>query len=321
MTSANPVLSQASQLCLGGNVFGWTMSEAESFAVLDAYAAAGGNFLDTADSYSVWVDGHPGGESETIIGRWMKARGNRDRLIVATKFGQLHGVKAGAVRRAVNDSLRRLQTDHIDLYYAHVDDDAVPLEETLGTLDELVLEGKVRALGASGYSAGRLSKALAIAERAGLVRYTAVQPLFNLLERDSYEGELQDLCLREQVACVPFSSLARGFLTGKYRPGRRAETRRGEFGWGGQWDARSRAVIEALDAVARSRGSTAAAVAVSWLAAQPTVASPIVSARTVEQLGEILPGVRLKLSDAELRRLTDAGARTAMSATDTQAVD
>ena len=308
------------RICLGGNVFGWTTDEPQSHAILDAYTGAGGNFIDTANSYLV-----EHGRSETIIGRWIAARGNRDQIVLATKVGGGHGavrnLRADTIEREAHGSLERLQTDHIDLYYAHVDDDAVPLEETLGTLDELVLEGKVRALGASGYSAGRLSEALAITERAGLHRYTAVQPLFNLLERDSYEGELQDLCLREQVACVPFSSLARGFLTGKSRPGRRTETRRGAFGWGGQWDARSRAVIEALDAVARARSTTAAAVAVSWLAAQPTVASPIVSARTVEQLGEILPGVRLKLSDAELRRLTDAGARTATSATDTQPVD
>jgi aryl-alcohol dehydrogenase-like predicted oxidoreductase len=304
----NSVLANASQLCLGGNVFGWTMNEAESFAVLDAYAASGGNFLDSADVYSVWVDGHTGGESEEIIGRWMKIRGNRDSLIVATKFGQLHGVRADAIRRAAEDSLRRLQTDRIDLYYAHADDPQVPLEETLGVLNELVLEGKVRELAASGYSPVRLAEALVVAQNLGLRRYAAVQPLFNLLERDRYEGGLQELCLREGIACVPFSALARGFLTGKYRQGRSTDTKRGEFAWGGEWNARSIAVIEALDAVAASHATTTAAVAVSWLAAQPTVVAPIVSARTVGQLNEILPGVQLKLTDDELRRLTDAGA-------------
>ncbi len=310
MTGNNPVLSRVSRLCLGGNVFGWTMDEDESFAVLDAYAGSGGNFLDTADSYSRWVDGHPGGESETILGRWMTARGNRDSLILATKFGQLLGVRAGSVRAAIEGSLRRLQTDYVDLYYAHVDDPAVPLEETLGTLDQLVKEGKVRAVGASGYSAARLAEALAISDRQGLPRYVAVQPLYNMMERSQYEGELQELCVREGIACLPFFGLARGFLTGKYRPGQQAYSKRGSFAWTGQWDARSQEVLAALDAVARAHDTTVAAVALAWLAAQPGVLSPIASARTVDQLRELLPMATLELADDELGQLTGAGAVT-----------
>jgi aryl-alcohol dehydrogenase-like predicted oxidoreductase len=308
MTVNDPVLTQVSRLCLGGNVFGWTMNSRESFAVLDSFAGSGGNFLDTADAYSKWVEGHPGGESETIIGDWIKARGNRASLILATKFGQVLGVKAGNVRASIEGSLRRLQTDYIDLYYAHIDDAEVPLEETLGTLDELVKEGKVRAVGASGYSAARLAEALAISDRDGFPRYVAVQPLYNMMERQQYEGELQELCVREEIACMPFYSLARGFLTGKYRAGQRAETRRGSFAWTGEWDARSAAVLAALDAVARAHDTTVAAVALAWLAAQPGVLAPIASARTVHQLRELLRMATLELAGDELRQLTDAGA-------------
>ncbi len=307
VTISDPVLRQVSVPCLGGSVFGWTMSEADSFPVLDAYVQAGGNFLDTADAYSVWVDGNAGGESETIIGHWMKARGNRDKLIVATKFGQLGGVRASAVHAAADASLRRLQTDRIDLYYAHIDDPAVPLEETLGALSELVTAGKVRALGACGYSPGRLADALAFCAQNGLARYVAIQPLYNLLERDEYEGGLQDLCLHEQMACIPYSGLARGFLTGKYRPGQQADSKRGAFGWAGEWDPRSRALLDALDSVARAHDARPAAVAIAWLAAQPGVLSPIVSARTAEQLEEALPVHSVELSGDELRLLTDAG--------------
>src|ERR1700761_2612208 len=233
MTVNDPVLSRVSRLCLGGNVFGWTMDAGESFAVLDAYTAAGGNFIDTADAYSKWADGDVGGESELIIGQWLKPRGRRDQVILATKFGQLLGVRADSVRAAAEDSLRRLQTDYIDLYYAHIDDSEVPLEETLGALGELVTEGKARSVGASGYSAARLAQALDISDRDGYPRYAALQPLYNLMERTDYEGALRDLCVRAGVACLPFFSLARGFLTGKYRPGVTAETRRGGFAWTG----------------------------------------------------------------------------------------
>jgi aryl-alcohol dehydrogenase-like predicted oxidoreductase len=306
MTVKDPVLSQVTRLCLGGNVFGWTMDEAESFAVLDAYAGSGGNFIDTADAYSKWADGHTGGESETIIGQWLKSRRNRDQVVLATKFGQLHGVRADSVRTAVEDSLRRLNTDYIDLYYAHIDDTAVPLPETLGALSELVEEGKARSIGASGYSADRLTEALEVSDRDGFPRYVALQPLYNLMERDAYEGELRDLCVREDIACLPFFSLARGFLTGKYRRGVRAETKRGGFAWTGEWDDRSARVLAALDSVAGAHGTTVAAVSLAWLRAQPGVLAPITSARTPGQLSELLPALSLELTSDEISRLTEA---------------
>jgi aryl-alcohol dehydrogenase-like predicted oxidoreductase len=308
MTASTPVLSEASPLCLGGNVFGWTMSEDESHAVLDAFFEGGGNFLDTADSYSVWVEGHEGGESETIIGTWMASRGTRDRIVLATKFGQVLGVRGDAVRTAVERSLRRLQTDRIDLLYAHIDDPEVPLEETLEAMDALVREGKVLAIAASQYSPARLSEALAISDREGWARFVALQPHYNLIERDAYEGELEEICRREGLACVPFFSLARGFLTGKYRPGVEAETKRGGFAWTEEWDDRSRGVLAALDEVAAAHDTTVAAVALAWLAAQPTVLSPIASARTPGQLRDLLPMFDLELSEDELARLGRAGA-------------
>ncbi|HZL55237.1 MAG TPA: aldo/keto reductase, partial [Solirubrobacteraceae bacterium] len=278
MTEYGGILRDAYPLCLGGNIFGWTIGEEESFAVLDAYAAAGGNLLDTADVYSVWADGNSGGESEAILGSWMASRGNRDEMIVATKVGNLTGVSAEEIREGAEASLRRLQTDRIDLYYTHKDGESVPLEQTLGALDSLVRDGKVRELGASGYGAARLAEALAVSDREGLSRYEVIQPQYNLLERDAYEGELQDLCEREGIACLPFFSLARGFLTGKYRPGQEADTLRGGFAWSGEWDARTLGLLETLDAVAAEHGTTDAAVALAWLRAQPTVAAPIASA-------------------------------------------
>lgn len=300
------VLRDVYPLCLGGNVFGWTIGEDESFAVLDAYAAAGGNFIDTADVYSAWIDGNVGGESETIIGRWMKARGNREAIILATKVGELGGVGAGAISEAIDASLRRLQTDHIDLYYTHIDDRSTPLEETLGALHSLVRSGKVRELGASHYTASRLAEAQAIADRDGMTRYTVLQPLYNLLERDEYEGELQDTCQRENVTCVPFFGLARGFLTGKYRPGHEAESKRGALSWTDGWNRRAVAVLGALDETAAAHGTTVAAVALAWLSSQPTVRAPIASARNVAQLQELLPMAELRLDSGDLQRLTDA---------------
>jgi aryl-alcohol dehydrogenase-like predicted oxidoreductase len=306
MTVKDPVLSQVTRLCLGGNVFGWTLDEAESLAVLDAYTAGGGNFIDTADSYSKWADGHAGGESELMIGQWLKSRRNRDQVILATKFGQLLGVRADSVRAAAEDSLQRLQTDYIDLYYAHIDDAEVPLEETLGVLNELVAEGKARSIGASAYSADRLAEALDISDQNGFPRYVALQPLYNLMERGEYEGDLQDLCVREDIACLPFFSLARGFLTGKYRPGVEAETKRGGFAWTGEWDDRSLRVLAALDEVAGAHGTTVAAVSLAWLGVQPGVLAPIASARTPGQLSELLPALELELTGDEVRRLTEA---------------
>jgi aryl-alcohol dehydrogenase-like predicted oxidoreductase len=297
-------------LCLGGNVFGWTADERQSFAVLDAYAAAGGNFIDTADAYSAWVAGHAGGESETILGRWMAERGNRDRMVIATKVGKLPGLaglSAKTIRAAAEGSLRRLQTDRIDLYYAHADDAATPLEETLGAFDALVREGKVRHIAASNYSAARLAEALALSERAGLARFVALQPHYNLAHRGDYEGPLAELCARERLACFPYYALASGFLAGKYRPGASVESQRAA-GAAKYLDDRGLRILAALDVIAAARATTVAAVALAWLLARPAVAAPIASARTPEQLAELLPLASLRLDADERRRLDDASA-------------
>jgi len=297
-------------LCLGGNVFGWTADERQSFAVLDAYAEAGGNFVDTADAYSVWAPGNSGGESETILGRWMAARGNRDRVVVATKVGKLAGLtglSAKTVRAAAEGSLRRLGTDRIDLYYAHADDPATPLEETLGAFDALVREGKVRHVAASNYGAARLAEALAISKARGFARFEALQPHYNLVHRSEYEGPVADLCAREGLACFPYYSLASGFLAGKYRPGGAVESARSRAA-SKYLDARGLRVLDALDAVAAARATTVAAVALAWLLARPTVVAPIASARTPAQLVELLPATTLALTAEELRRLDEASA-------------
>ncbi len=299
-------------LCLGGNVFGWTADETQSFAVLDAYAAAGGNFVDTADSYAHWAEGNSGGESETIIGDWLAARGNRDRMIVATKVGRMpgrKGLRADNVKAACEDSLRRLRTDYIDLYYAHGDDDpTIPLDETLGAFDELVRAGKVRYVAASNYGAPRLEEALEASARNGWAAYVALQPHYNLAQRDGYEGELQRLCAERGLACLPYFALAMGFLTGKYRPdGPPVESARAR-GAAALLDARGAAILEALDDVAAAHGTTQAAVALAWLRAQPTVVAPIASARTTDQLAELLPMAELDLTPGELERLSSAGA-------------
>jgi aryl-alcohol dehydrogenase-like predicted oxidoreductase len=295
-------------LCLGGNVFGWTADEEASFAILDRYAAAGGNFVDTADSYSAWVPGHVGGESETIIGRWMAARGNRDQMVVATKVGRLKGMAdlhAETIRKGCEDSLRRLQTDRIDLFYAHADDNPeIPLEETMAAFDELVHAGKVRYVAASNYEVGRLQEALEVSRRDGLAEYVALQPQYNLVERD-YEDGLRDLCADEGLACVPYFSLAMGFLTGKYRPGTEVDSPRAG-GASKYLDERGQRVLDALDEVAAAHGTSDAAVAIAWLREQPTVAAPIASARTPAQLAEILPGAELQLTQDELERLSAA---------------
>ena len=294
-------------LCLGGNVFGWTASEQESFAILDAYAAAGGNFVDTADSYSAWVTGHVGGESETIIGRWMAARGNRNQMIIATKVGRCPGrlgLSAKNIRAGAEASLKRLGVDRIDLYYAHADDLNTPLEETLREFDALIREGKVRCIGASNFTAERLSAALATSAREGLARYVALQPHYNLVVRDEYEGALSDVCAREGVACVPYFALAMGFLSGKYRPGSAVESARAE-GARKYLDARGQRLLAALDDVAAAHKTTVAAVSLAWLRNRPTIAAPIASARTVAQLSELLPMASLTLTADETRRLEE----------------
>jgi aryl-alcohol dehydrogenase-like predicted oxidoreductase len=293
-------------LCLGGNVFDWTADERQSFDVLDAYAAAGGNFIDTADVYSAWVPGHSGGESERIIGRWMAARGTRNRMVIATKVGMapgLKGLSAKTVRAAADASLQRLATDRIDVYYAHADDPETPLPETLRAFDALVKEGKVRYIAASNYTAARLAEALAVSAGEGLVRYVALQPHYNLVHRSDYEGGLRDLCVREGLACFPYYGLAKGFLTGKYRPGTKVEGPRAS-GASAYLDEYGLRLLAVLDDIAAAHDTTVAAVSLAWLIAQPTVAAPIASARSAQQLAELLPVAELSLSPGEVSRLS-----------------
>ncbi|MFG3323808.1 aldo/keto reductase [Streptomyces sp. NPDC048171] len=298
-------------LALGGNVFGWTADQDRSFAVLDAYTAAGGNFVDTADSYSAWVDGNSGGESETVLGRWFAARGNRDDVVLATKVSQhpeYPGLSAANIKAAADASLRRLGTDHIDLYYTHFDKPEVPVEEIIGALDELVRAGKVRHIAASNISAERLAASLEFSDREGLARYVALQPHYNLVSRDTYEGGLRDLAERSGLAAVPYYALAAGFLTGKYRPGASVDSPRAGGAAKHLETERGRRVLAALDEIAGAHDAPVATVALAWLAAQPTVAAPIASARTVEQLPALLGVAELSLTDDEVARLTRASA-------------
>ncbi|MFD5252838.1 aldo/keto reductase [Streptomyces bobili] len=298
-------------LALGGNVFGWTADEAASFAVLDAYTAGGGNFVDTADSYSAWIDGNSGGESETIIGNWLKARGNRDDLVIATKVSQHpdhQGLTAANIKAAADASLRRLGTDRIDLYYTHFDKPEVPVEEIVGALDELVRAGKVRQIAASNISPERLRASLEFSDREGLARYVALQPHYNLVSRDTYEGELQDLVAASGLVAVPYYGLASGFLTGKYRPGATVDSARAQGAAKHLATERGQKVLTVLDEVARAHEAEVATVALAWLAARPTVAVPIASARTVDQLPALLAVADLELTEAEIIRLTEASA-------------
>jgi aryl-alcohol dehydrogenase-like predicted oxidoreductase len=290
------------ELCLGTNPFGWTASEQESFDVLDAYVAAGGNFIDTADSYSAWADGHVGGESETVIGHWLAARGGRDELVIATKVGSLGGLRAENIHARVDDCLRRLGIDHIDLLYAHRDDPDTELEESVRAFDQVIKAGKARYLALSNYEPPRLEEAIDITQREGLTRFVALQPQYNLLER-SYEQTRRGLVERHGLACVPYFALAKGFLTGKYRPGSTGASQRGRLDGSSYMDDRGWAALAAVDEVAATHGTTDAAVALAWLLAQPTVLAPISSARTAEQLAEQLPMVALELSDSELEML------------------
>lgn len=289
-------------LCLGGNVFGRGADEAQSFEVLDAYLTAGGNFIDTANIYAE-------GESERILGRWIAARENRQDVVLATKvgMGSRPGLAFERIHEAADESLQALQTDYIDLYYAHEDDPNTPLEQTLTAFDELVKAGKVRYVAASNYSAPRLAEALEVSRRHKLVRYMALQPHYNLVVRDEYEGELQQLCERERIPCLPYFALAQGFLTGKYRPGGPPIESRRAARASAYMDERGERILQALDEVSKAHDTTVPAVALAWLRAQPTVATPIASARTVEQLQGLLPMATLELSNDELQLLTDAG--------------
>jgi aryl-alcohol dehydrogenase-like predicted oxidoreductase len=299
------------RLVLGGNVFGWTATGEEAFRILDRFAEAGGTMIDTADVYSAWVPGHAGGESESLIGEWLRRRGGKGDMLIATKVGMLPlgaspKLEPARIAAAAEASLRRLGVETIDLYYAHQDDADTPLEETLAGFDLLVRQGKVRSLGASKYSADRLEAALAVSEREGLARYDILQNEFHLMNRDGFEGPLQRLCVERGVAHLPFYGLASGFLTGKYRSAAdQGKSVRGDR-MGQYLNARGFAVLAALDAVAAEAGAAPAQVALAWVAAQPAVAAPIASARTPEQLEELLGAMTLDLSPDQLARLDDA---------------
>ena len=303
-------------LAFGGNVFGWTADKTTSFALLDAFVDSGFNLIDTADVYSRWVPGHTGGESETIIGEWLAAAGNegkRDKVLIATKVGKdMGGDHIGLsrrwIRQAVEDSLRRLRTDRIDLYQSHDDDANTPLEETLGAYAELIAEGKVRAIGASNYSAPRLAEALAVSAQLGLPRYETLQPLYNLMDRAAYEAELEPLCRAQGIGVINFFGLARGFLSGKYRS--EADLGKSPRGGGvkGYLTERGQRVLAALDAVAQAKSGTPAQVALAWQIARPGLTAPIASATSVAQWTELAGAARLALSADDIRALDAASA-------------
>jgi aryl-alcohol dehydrogenase-like predicted oxidoreductase len=308
-----------SPLCLGSNVFGWTADEKTSFAILDALVAAGFNFIDTADTYSRWVPGHKGGESETIIGNWLKRTGNRSKVIVATKVGmemgpREKGLSRAYIQRAVERSLERLQTDYIDLYQSHQDDPATPLEETLAAYAELIKQGKVRAIGASNYTAERLAAALEASEKHGYPRYESLQPHYNLYERAGYEAALEPLCLAKKLGVIPYFSLASGFLTGKYRSeGDLSKSPRGQ-GVKKYLDERGLRILAALDQVAREKHSTPGKVSLAWLLARPSITAPIASATSVEQLRDLIDATNLTLDAESIELLNQASAWSATAA-------
>ena len=294
------------RLVLGGNVFGWTATGQEAFRILDRFAEAGGTLVDTADVYSSWVPGHRGGESETLIGDWLRRRDSSGGVGVATKVGYSDGLSAVTIEAACDASLKRLGVDRIDLYYAHKDDADTPLEETLAAFDRLVRAGKVGAIGASNYSAERLAEALAVSQREGLASYTVLQPEYNLIRRDRFEGALQRLCIERNIGVLPYFGLASGFLTGKYRSAAdKGKSVRGDR-MTAYLDARGHAMLGALDAVAQEARATPAQVALAWLAAQPGVTAPIASATTLDQLDELLGVMRLELTAPQLQILTAA---------------
>ena len=307
---------QVSPLCFGGNVFGWTADEATSFSLLDAWVDAGMNFIDTADVYSRWVPGHSGGESETIIGKWLKQSGQRDRIVLATKVGKDMGdanvgLAKGYIRSAVEASLKRLQTDVIDLYQSHDDDAATPLAETLGAYADLIRAGKVRAIGASNFTAARLTEALAVSRTLGLPRYESLQPLYNLVERAAFETELEAVCVEHGVGVINFYALASGFLSGKYRS--EADLGKSPRGQGVKkyLNERGLGVLAALDAVALRCNATPAQVALAWQIARPSITAPIASATTLEQLAGLVAAARLQLDADALRQIDLASAAPA----------
>jgi aryl-alcohol dehydrogenase-like predicted oxidoreductase len=298
-------------LAFGGNVFGWTIDEQTSFELLDAFVGAGFNLIDTADVYSAWAPGNTGGESETIIGRWLKRRGSREDVIIATKVGmEMRGEKGLAksyILRSAEESLRRLGTDYIDLYQSHQDDPLTPIEETLEAYAELIRQGKVRTIGTSNYNAQRLSESLRLSEQNGLPRYESLQPLYNLYDRAVFEAELEPLCLEQSVGVIGYYSLASGFLSGKYR----SESDLGKSARGGgvgkkYLNERGFRILDALDKVSERLGSTPARVALAWLIARPSVTAPIASATSLEQLNDLIEATKLELDEASLRSLNQA---------------
>jgi aryl-alcohol dehydrogenase-like predicted oxidoreductase len=300
-------------LVFGGNVFGWTVDEGNAFSLLDAFVAGGFNCIDTADVYSNFIPGNKGGESETIIGRWLRARGRRDDVVLATKVGNpmggdRKGLSRSYITRAVEDSLSRLQTDYIDLYQAHRDDPNTPLEETLEAFDALIKAGKVRAIGASNYTGPRLEEALRVSNQTGLPRFHTLQPLYNLYDRSNYETDLEPACIGAALGVMPYFSLASGFLTGKYRSQEDLQkSKRGAF-VASKLDARGLRILAALDDVCAELQSTPTRVALAWLLARPSITAPIASATSLSQLQELFASTRLELSAAVIERLNSASA-------------
>lgn len=305
---------EVSGICLGGNVFGWSADEDASFEVLDAFVAGGGDFIDSADVYSAWVPGNSGGESEEILGKWLSENGNRERVVVATKVGwEAEGHPSGLgrdqVRRGIEASLARLQADRIDLYFAHKDDPSTPLDETVRAFDELVQEGLVGVLGASNYGAERLSEALAISEREGLAKFEVLQPQYSLMERGSYEGPLQEVAISAGMGVTPYFALARGFLTGKYRPGEPVPDSVRAPGVAGQYlNDRGFGILAALDEVAADHGANPAQVALAWLNARPGVIAPIASATSVAHVEDLVGALSLELTEDQVAALERASA-------------
>ncbi|GHO48278.1 aldo/keto reductase [Ktedonospora formicarum] len=301
-------------LCLGGNVFGWTADEQASFKVLDAFVEGGGNFIDTADVYSRWVPGHKGGESETVLGKWLKRTGKRDQIVLATKVGKDmgpggSGLSRKHIMRAVEESLKRLQTDYIDLYQSHDDDAEIDLAETLGTYDELLRQGKIRAIGASNYKSERLQLALEVSKQHGYPRYESLQPEYNLYDREGYEHDLETLCEREHLGVISYFSLAMGFLTGKYRPDQDLPTSaRAQGVKQAYFNERGYRILAALDKVSAEYNATPAQVSLAWLIARPSITSPIASATSVEQLRDLMKALELKLDASAIKTLDEASA-------------
>lgn len=299
-------------LAFGANVFGWSVTADRADALLDAFVAHGLNLIDTADAYPAWVPGNEGGESETMIGRWLRRRGGRHRVVIATKVGKWarhRGLAPETIRAAADASLQRLGTGHIDLYQAHADDASVPLEETLGAFSRLIEQGKVRAIGASNYTAPRLAEALAISARHGLPRYETLQPEYNLYDRAGYEADLEPLAREHGLGVIGYYALASGFLTGKYRSEADLDRSPARGARAGRYlDARGLRILAALDAVGARHGATPAQVALAWLIARPGISAPIASATSVAQLDELAGALRLGLSDADRAELDAASA-------------